>query len=761
MSGLDELRVSFFQECEDLLDSLSDGLREMSDSADSELGDDTMETVHAVFRAVHSIKGGAGAFGLETLVTFAHLFETVLDQMRDGKMPVSSDAMRILLRAGDMLSDLVFCARDGRDPDSERMDQLLAELDALADGAGEDDDDEPFEFVPTGVGIGPLDLPDFDGPGDIDFRPLGSEEGPCSYDIRLKPHGALYETGNDALALIRALSRLGDLTIFTDVEPIEALEAFDPSNPQLAWHLGLATDQPRSEIDAVFEFVADVADITVTEAVDDAHAVADVDTAGIPSGETGKLLRNAPADTPDAPDTPKAEAAPPAQGPSEQQKADAPTTSDAPARADTPTAAAAAAPAPPREGKSQNEAPVSAAAPQTIRVNLDRVDRLINLIGELVIMEAMLAQAVETAGLDSNSDVSNGLDGIKQLASGIQESVMAIRAQPLKPVFQRMHRIIREAGDATGKQVRFVTTGENTEVDKTVIERLVDPLTHMIRNSVDHGLEDGATRLAAGKSETGTITLSAVHRSGRVIIEVSDDGGGINREKVRQIAEAKGLVPVGATLSPSEIDNLLFMPGFSSKEEVSALSGRGVGLDVVRREIQALGGRVTIQSNAGEGTTFSIALPLTLAVLEGMLVEFGGEMMVLPLSAILETLRPSSATIHSIGRTGRVVANRGELIPIIDLAEVFGVAGPNDNGERDVLLLVESEAGRRAALAVDLIHDQRQVVIKSLEENYGAIPGISAATILGDGRIALIVDPEEIIASSSPETTAPPIAANE
>jgi two-component system chemotaxis sensor kinase CheA len=761
MSGLDELRVSFFQECEDLLDSLSDGLREMSDSADSELGDDTMETVHAVFRAVHSIKGGAGAFGLETLVTFAHLFETVLDQMRDGKMPVSSDAMRILLRAGDMLSDLVFCARDGRDPDSERMDQLLAELDALADGAGEDDDDEPFEFVPTGVGIGPLDLPDFDGPGDIDLPPLGSEEGPCSYDIRLKPHGALYETGNDALALLRALSRLGDLTIFTDVEPIEALEAFDPSNPQLAWHLGLATDQPRSEIDAVFEFVADVADITVTEAVDDAHAVAGVETAGTPSEETGKLLRNAPADTPDAPDTPKAEAAPPAQGPSEQQKADAPTTSDAPARADTPTAAAAAAPAPPREGKSQNEAPVSAAAPQTIRVNLDRVDRLINLIGELVIMEAMLAQAVETAGLDGNSDVSNGLDGIKQLASGIQESVMAIRAQPLKPVFQRMHRIIREAGDATGKQVRFVTTGENTEVDKTVIERLVDPLTHMIRNSVDHGLEDGATRLAAGKSETGTITLSAVHRSGRVIIEVSDDGGGINREKVRQIAEAKGLVPVGATLSPSEIDNLLFMPGFSSKEEVSALSGRGVGLDVVRREIQALGGRVTIQSNAGEGTTFSIALPLTLAVLEGMLVEFGGEMMVLPLSAILETLRPSSATIHSIGRTGRVVANRGELIPIIDLAEVFGVAGPNDNGERDVLLLVESEAGRRAALAVDLIHDQRQVVIKSLEENYGAIPGISAATILGDGRIALIVDPEEIIASSSPETTAPPIAANE
>jgi two-component system chemotaxis sensor kinase CheA len=265
--------------------------------------------------------------------------------------------------------------------------------------------------------------------------------------------------------------------------------------------------------------------------------------------------------------------------------------------------------------------------------------------------------------------------------------------------------------------------GEATEVDKTVIERLVDPLTHMIRNSVDHGLEEAAERRAQGKPETGTITLSAAHRSGRVIIEVSDDGAGINREKVLRIAEEKGLVAPGSTLSPGEIDNLLFTPGFSSKDEVSALSGRGVGLDVVRREIQALGGRVTIQSAAGQGTTFTIALPLTLAVLEGMLVEFGGEMMVLPLSAILETLRPSSATIHSIGRTGRVVANREELIPIIDLAEALGVAEPGREGDRDVLLLVECEAGRRAALAVDVIHDQRQVVIKSLEENYGVIPG--------------------------------------
>jgi two-component system, chemotaxis family, sensor kinase CheA len=376
-----------------------------------------------------------------------------------------------------------------------------------------------------------------------------------------------------------------------------------------------------------------------------------------------------------------------------------------------------------------------------------------------VIKEAMLSQVIDTAGLLRDSDISNSLDGIKQLASEIQESVMAIRAQPLKPVFQRMQRIVREAADATGKEVRLLMLGEATEVDKTMIERLVDPLTHMIRNSVDHGIETAARRRAAGKPPEGVITLSAAHRSGRVLIEVSDDGGGIDRPRVRDIAEARGLVPAGAALSAAEIDNLLFLPGFSSKSEVSALSGRGVGLDVVRREIQGLGGRVTIQSVPGQGTTFTIALPLTLAVLEGMLVSVGGEMMVLPLSAIVETLRASSAQVHPIGLGGRVISCRGELIPIIDLAQSFGFPG-STSSERSVLILVEGEAGRRAALAVDHIHDQRQVVIKSLEENYGNVPQVAAATILGDGRIALIIDPEEILNGSLPDFPQVSLAAN-
>jgi two-component system chemotaxis sensor kinase CheA len=387
-------------------------------------------------------------------------------------------------------------------------------------------------------------------------------------------------------------------------------------------------------------------------------------------------------------------------------------------------------------------------------LNLDRVDRLINLIGELVITEAMLSQVISHESIAANSEVSAGLDRIRQLAGEIQEGVMAIRAQPLKPVFQRMERILREACDATGKRAKLVALGEATEVDKTVIERLVDPLTHMIRNSIDHGMEEAADRLARGKPADGTVTLSAAHRSGRMIIEVSDDGGGINRSRVRELAESKGLIHPNAGLTPSEIDNLLFLPGFSSKSEVSAISGRGVGLDVVRREIQSLGGRVSISSTEGGGTTFSIALPLTLAVLEGMLLDFGQQSMVLPLSAIVETLSPASATIHALGASGRMVANRGELIPIIDLAEFFALQGRADRQHDGVLIVVETDAGGRAALAADRILDQRQVVIKSLEENYGRVPGISAATILGDGRIALIIDHEELVRAARPDPLA-------
>lgn len=385
----------------------------------------------------------------------------------------------------------------------------------------------------------------------------------------------------------------------------------------------------------------------------------------------------------------------------------------------------------------------------TVRVDLDRVDRLINLVGELVINQAMLSQSVIESGLANSSAIAVGLDEFKHLTREVQESVLAIRAQPVKSLFQRMARIVREAADTTDKAVRLVTEGEMTEVDKTVIERLADPLTHMIRNAVDHGLERTEDRIARGKSGEGTVRLTAEHRSGRVLIEITDDGAGINRERVQQIAIDKGLIPADSALSNAEIDNLLFLPGFSTAKTVSDLSGRGVGMDVVKRSIASLGGRIAIASTPGEGTCFSISLPLTLAILDGMIVSVANETVVVPLSAILEMLKPDPGQIHPLGASETVVQVRSEFVPVIDVGHQLGFGAPRRDCRDGVMLLIETSDGERRALVVDAIQDQRQVVIKGLEENYGEVSGIAAATILGDGRIALILDTDAIVSDAA------------
>lgn len=701
MGGIDSLRVTFFEECEDLLARMGEDLARMSEAVETI----DMETIHGVFRAVHSVKGGAAAFGLTSLVSFSHTFESVLDLMRSGGLSVSAPDMHLLMRSYDLLCDLVVAARDGGS-EPALTDQLLAELDLLVEaGAATRPDADSFEFTPITL--------DIFAPSTEPFGP--ASDMPSGFIITLAPHGSLYAQGHEPVALLRALAKLGDTHVDANLTAIQPLALFDVAQPGLRWQVTLQGAATATDIEAVFEFVGDLARLTIDQI--DLIAQEHYPPAGPREASDTAQQPVAPLDV--APETP----------------------SDATSK---PASVSSVMPLP---------------VPATIRVNLDRVDRLINQIGELVIMEAMLSQAIDNANLRNDGDIASSLDGIKQLAANIQESVMAIRAQPLKSVFQRMERITREAADATGKQVRLVTIGETTEVDKTVIERLVDPLTHMIRNSVDHGIEQTDERRANGKPTEGRITLSAAHRSGRVIIEVSDDGGGINRLRVRDIAEQRGLVPPGAQLAAADIDNLLFLPGFSSKTEVSALSGRGVGLDVVRREIQALGGRVNIHSSPGQGTTFTVALPLTLAVLEGMLIGVGDQTMVLPLSCIIETLRPTAAQIHRLGPNGRVIINRDETIPIVDLADGFGFpAEPGKDGS--VLILVECDSGRRAALAVDRIYDQRQVVIKSLEDNFGSVPGISAATILGDGRIALIVDPEEVLSRLIPNGASHSLAAN-
>ena len=696
MSGgeKEDFRSSFFEECEELLEATQDGLNAMADDpADA-------EAINCVFRAVHSIKGGAGAFGLEALVDFAHKFETALDALRSGQADLTDDMLDLFRHCGDNLADLVANARNGDNSAIAASAQLEERLLEITGDLGEED------------------LPDFNPITlNLDADPM-SDAGPARYIISIAVKPALFSAGNEPAILFTALRRLGDVEVIAALDAVQPLSELDASACAITWQITLTTDGSEADIKDVFEFVEDCCDLDIALEQTDSAAASGPAFApdAVSSGDLDLTAMPSLSDLVDDVDGPQRD--------KEERPKDAPG---------------------PKAQSASKDTPSKAKSTSTIRVDLDRIDKLINLVGELVIKEAMLSQSIDELDIARGSGVSSSLDSLKQIASEIQEAVMAIRAQPVKPMFQRMARIVREAASATGKRVRFVTIGDYTEVDKTVIERLVDPLTHMIRNAVDHGLETPEEREAADKPAEGTITLSAAHRSGRVLIEVVDDGGGINRDVVRNIAIERGLISETDTLAPAEIDNLLFMPGFSSKAEVSELSGRGVGLDVVRSAIQKLGGRVAIHSDPGEGATFSISLPLTLAVLEGMVVEVGGETMVVPISSVQETLRPSAADLDTLGVDSVVLRNRGELVPVVDLGAYFGFRTAPSTLEDHVLLLIASDQGPRYALVVDAIQDQRQVVIKSLETNYQQINGVAAATILGDGRIALIIDADTIM----------------
>lgn len=700
--SVNSIRDTFFEECEELLEALVEGLAQM------EVASDDMEVVNAVFRSVHSIKGGAGAFALDRLVAFAHSFETVMDKVRDRALAVDEKLMGVFHRAGDHLADLVASARDETNLDDETESGLITELESYLDG-----DTAVEDFCFDAVTL------DFGGP-QID---LGVEDPVAStrvFHIRFAPTRALYENGHEPLLIFDALAELGSLSVEADLSRLPEFDAFDPADAILSWQLTLTTSEPETTLHEVFEFVEGLCTLEITieqsaalQAVELPEPTASPDEATLAEPDE-TALSQIPTDFPVS------------ATPSETQTGNRP---------DASTGMPSLAPA---SKESRGPKP-------TLRVDLDRVDRLINTVGELIINQAMISQRIEELDLPTVAHLTNELEAYKLLARDIQEGVMAIRAQPVKPLFQRMSRIVREASDATGKKAKMVTVGDSTEVDKTVIERLADPLTHMVRNAVDHGLELPTERNEAGKDQTGTIRLSAAHRSGSVFIEISDDGAGLNRERILAKAMEKGLVPPDVDLSDPEIDNLLFLPGFSTAGQVSALSGRGVGMDVVKNAVHALGGRVSITSTPGKGTTFAIVLPLTLAVMDGFVISVADQTMVIPISSILETIRPNPRDIHMVGTDSEVVSVRGSYVPIVDVADSLGLERRDDKNSNGILLLISTEMQGLTALRVTAIHDQRQVVIKSLESNYAAIPGVSAATILGDGKIALILDPEELI----------------
>jgi two-component system chemotaxis sensor kinase CheA len=691
--GMEEIRQTFFVECRELLEAAESGLLAL------QRGEHDLETVNAVFRAVHSIKGGAGAFGYDSLVRFAHNFESLLDDLRSQRLDPDRPLVALLLRCSDLLSELVDAAEGGIDLPPGPAEKLIDEIQAYSKSGAPGADDFEFEAVPLDFGF--------------DLDPI--EETKPFYEVTFSPKSTFLRHGGEPILILRELHTLGSCRTRSNIDRVPALEDLDPLNCHVAWTFEIeAAGEPQ--IREVFEFVETDCDLSISAA----------SPARMPEQDTpedGDLFT----ESPDLALESKAGAAP---------------------ELETGPGSAASERVPGAQAKT--------AANATIRVDLDRVDRLINLVGELVVNQAMLSQSIIDSGVPVGSSTLKGLDEFKQLVREVQDSVLAIRAQPVRSLFQRMTRVVREAASATGKDVRLEFEGEATEIDKTVIEHLSDPLTHMLRNAVDHGLEMPDARASTGKSEQGQIRLSAEHRSGRVIIEVADDGGGIDRERVRAKAIEKGLIAADAQLSAAEVDNILFLPGFSTAAKVSDLSGRGVGMDVVKRAIQGLGGKISIRSTPGKGTAFSISLPLTLALLDGMLVQVAGNTMVIPITSISETIKPQASNVHLLGSDGPVVLVRGEFIPVVDVAAVLGLRAPLPNFDEQVFVLVELEASGLRAFAVDDLLDQRQVVIKSLEQNYQRVDGVAAATILGDGRIALILDPEVLGTAKTAHRPIPP-----
>jgi two-component system chemotaxis sensor kinase CheA len=732
--SLEDIKYTFFAECADQMSELETGLHEIqSDGPD-------MDTVNAVFRAVHSIKGGAGAFGFNALVSFAHVFENALDVIRNDLSQVNEARMDLLMRSVDVLSDIIEAERSSTEPGDSS--ELAGELETAfgLSAAGEEDDGEEAmaDFAPVMIDLGDLDLGD---------APSGH-----AYRISFAPHTSLYLKGHDPLKFIRELSELGTVTTTCDLDGLPKLSEMSPDESYLKWTFVVETEKTQDDIDAVFEWVDGECDLSIEKegvdadgeeanlddflnmigeepaGEDAAPLLAEEDDFGqeITSAEPDELLSDA--GEPSPVEAPAAETPEVSEEPSNQSFSEAGENVDASA------------------GQKQEKKEIKKPS-QTIRVESEKVDRLINLMGELVINQAMLAERIGQAGFGSAAPTVLALNELQNLTREIQSGVMAIRAQPVKPVFLRMSRVIREVCAATGKKALLTLEGENTEVDTTVIEGLSDPLTHMIRNAVDHGIEDPEKRIAKGKPAQGTVHLSAYHSSGRIVIEIQDDGAGINREKVLEKAIEKGIVSRDQKLSDDDIDNLIFAPGFSTADAITDVSGRGVGMDVVRQSIQALGGRVNISSKPGEGSLFSMTLPLTLAVLDGMIVKEAGQTLVLPVSAVLETATIKPGDVYTIGNSNRVVKMRNTLIPIIDVGRQLGFSEMRSDYTKGTILVVEGGKDGMGAFLVDSIEGQQQVVIKSLETNYQRVPSIAAATILGNGQIALILDVDHIVSN--------------
>ena len=675
------MSIDLSQFVQAFLDESFEGL----DLMESELLDDGIldtshndERINAIFRAAHSIKGSAGTFGFGFVGEFTHGVETLLDQIRSGRRALTEEARALLLDAVDRIREMLIAARDGGEHDRDAVERTRNAIAALLDT-------EPAAAAGAQDSSGERATP----------------SAAARWRIRFAPHRSLFATGNDPLRILGFLRDLGTLEIRCDDSALPALAELDPESCYLRWTLELTGPVTEAQVREAFEWVEDQCDLEITSAL------------------AAESADGAARDTEDEADASSVDVA-----------------------GDAPEPASPDAPGAGRTGTDRRRITDRRNDSGSIRVAVEKIDHLVNLVGELVISQAML-ETIARSDLEEFDAVHlerlrQGLAQLERNTRELQEAVLGVRMIPISFAFSRFPRLVRDLAATLGKEVDLVLEGEETELDKGVIEKLVDPLTHMVRNAIDHGIEKPEARARAGKPRAGTLRLRAAHQGGNVVIEITDDGKGLDRERILAKAAERGL-PVPENPSDRDVWQLICMPGFSTAEKITDVSGRGVGMDVVRQNIESLNGRLEIESVPGQGTRMTIRLPLTLAILDGMSVRVGDEIFIVPLTAILESLQPRPEQLYTISGRGRVLDLRGDYVPLLSLRDVFRLPSGRERIEDGIVVVVES-AQDRAALFVDELIAQHQVVIKSLETNYRRVPGISGATIFGDGRVALILD---------------------
>jgi two-component system chemotaxis sensor kinase CheA len=676
---LSEFFDTFFDEADELLTNMEQQLLNL------DLDHPDPDHLNAIFRAAHSIKGGAGTFGcFEELAKTTHLLENLLDLIRHGELALRRDMIDLFLETKDVLTDQVAAYRGSDKPDQEAYERICAQLRQLAE-------EHQNGTAPAAQPAAPAPSPSPAPAAAPAPAPAESADAPVCVRVRRIQEKDVEPLCNEMALMGEILHREqrdGDLTLW------------------------LKTTTSAQDLEAVCCFIVNADQVSVGRE----------SLPGQPAGNAAPAPAEAPAPAAASAPAPAAPVAAPAPAAPEPEHG-------APESADDHAAAS---------GKPEAAKSAKHKESGTIRVGVEKVDQIINLVGELVITQAMLVQTSQSLDPVLHDRLLNGIEQLERNARDLQECVMSIRMMPMDYVFSRFPRVVRENAGRLGKRIRLVTEGQATELDKSLIERIIDPLTHLVRNSLDHGIETPEVRASQGKDPEGTLTLSAKHNGGQIIIEVTDDGAGLSREKILKKALQTGFAVSEAT-PDEELWQLIFAPGFSTAEKITDISGRGVGMDVVRRNIQSMGGHIQLSSRKGEGTTTRIVLPLTLAILDGMSVKVGEETFILPLSHVTESMQPSTEQIHRISETEQMLHVRGEYLPIVALHEVFGVQGAETDLTHAIAVILQAE-DVRFALIVDHLIGQHQVVVKNLETNYRKVPGISAATILGDGSVALIVD---------------------